>query len=327
MSEYPPVSIEGVRAARAVVAPHLPVPTPLLEHPLLSEAASCRVLLKHENHLPTGAFKVRGGVNLLHHFSRERTHGGIAAATRGNHGQSLAWAARLFGVQCTIVVPLGNNPEKNAAMRALGARLVEHGRDFDEARERTEEIARAESLRYVHSANEPHLVHGVGTWALEVLESKEKLDALFVPIGLGSGVSGAITVARALRPELPVIGVQAANAPAVYRSWKEGRTVTTASADTIADGLATRVPAEMTLRIIREGVSEIVTVGEDEIESAIRLVWRTAHSMPEGAGAAGVAAVMAGRERWRGKTVAVVLTGGNLDSATIRSVFSRGAGG
>lgn len=322
MTDFPPITLDGVRAARETISRHLQLPTPLLEHPLLIEAAGCRLLLKHENHLPTGAFKVRGGVNLVSRFAMERTHRGLVCATRGNHGQSIAFAARLFDVPCTIVVPLGNNPEKNAAMRAFGARLVEHGRDFDDARSKTEEIARDERLRYVHSANEPDLVHGVGTSTLEILELEPRVDAIVVPIGLGSGISGTITVARALRPGVEVIGVQAANAPAVYRSWKEGRVVTTDSADTIADGLATRMPADMTLRVIREGARDVVTVSEEAIMDAIRLVWRTTHNLLEGAGAAAVAAVMAHRERFRGKTVVAVASGANLDTATLKRVFA-----
>lgn len=322
MPDFPPLTLDGVRAAREVIARHLELPTPLLEHPLLVKEASCRLLLKHENHLPTGAFKVRGGVNLVSRFAEERTHRGLVCATRGNHGQSVAFAARLFAIPCTIVVPLGNNPEKNAAMRAYGATLVEHGRDFDEARVKSEEIARAENLRYVHSANEPDLVHGVGTYALEILEREKSIDAIVVPIGLGSGISGTITVARALRPGLEVIGVQAANAPAVCRSFKEGRVVKTDTADTIADGLATRMPADMTLRVIREGASDVVTVSEEAIAESIRLVWRTTHNLLEGAAAASVAAVLADRERFRGKTVVAVASGANLDTATLQRVFA-----
>jgi threonine dehydratase len=324
----PAVSLDHIRAAREVVYRHVQ-PTPLIEHPLLGEEVGARVFVKHENHLPTGAFKVRGGLNFMHHFAasgaQAHAHRGVITATRGNHGQSVALSARLYNVPATVVVPFGNNPEKNAAMRAFGARLIEHGRDFDEAREETARLAAAENLRYIHSADEPHLINGVGTYALEIIEAMqargERVDAVFVPIGLGSGVCGVITAFRALSPATKIYGVQAAGAPSLYLSWRAGRAVTTEEAHTFADGVATRVPAAMTLDIILKGVDEVLLVGEGEIVSALRLLWRTTHNLVEGAGAVATAAVWQRREQLHGLNVVSVLSGANLDTDTLRRVF------
>lgn len=323
------VSVANIRAAQPIIYQSLQ-PSPLLEHPLLSEAVGTRVLVKHENHLPTGAFKVRGGLNFMHHFAAARTQRGVITATRGNHGQSIALAAARYQVPATIVVPFGNNPEKNAAMRAFGARLIEAGRDFDEARETVAQLAAAEELRFIHSANEPWLINGVGSYAVEIIEAVaqqpqltqgQPVDAIFVPIGLGSGLCGVITAFRALSPQTKIYGVQATGAPSIYRSWQAGKITPTAAADTFADGVATRVPAELTFEIIRHGVDEIVLVSDDEIRAAIKLLWRTTHNLAEGAGAVATAAIYQLRERLRGQTVVNVLSGGNLDTATLQTVF------
>jgi threonine dehydratase len=319
------ISVEQIRAAREVVYGALK-PTPLIEYPLLEREIGARVFLKHENHQVTGAFKVRGGLNFMSHFARERSHDGLITATRGNHGQSVAMAAGVYSIPATIVVPFGNNPEKNEAMRAYGARLIEHGRDFDEARGETERLSKAENLRYIHSANEPHLINGVGTYALEIIEDISlrgaQADAIFVPIGLGSGVCGVITAFRALSPKTRIYGVQAEGAPSVYLSWKEGRIVETTDANTFADGVATRVPAALTFDIIRNGIDEIVLVSDSEIISAIRLLWRTTHNLVEGAGAAATAATVKLRDKLKGQNVVNVLTGGNLDSDSITKIFN-----
>ncbi|MGE0127839.1 MAG: threonine dehydratase [Blastocatellales bacterium] len=320
------ISIETIRAAREVVYRTLK-PTPLIEYPLLTQEIGARVFLKHENHQVTGAFKIRGGLNFMNHFARERTHDGVITATRGNHGQSVALAASIYSIPATIVVPFGNNPEKNEAMQAYGARLVEYGRDFDEAREEAERLSKAENLRYIHSANEPHLINGVGTYAVEIIETMrergEKADAVFVPIGLGSGICGVITAFRALSPETKIIGVQAEGAPSIYLSWKEGRIVETKDAHTFADGVATRVPAALTFNIIREGADEIVLVSDSEIIRAIRLLWRTTHNLVEGAGAVATAAIIKLREKLAGQNVVNVLTGANLDTASIPKIFNK----
>ena len=319
------ISLDHIRAAREIVYRTLS-PTPLMEHPLLCEETGLRLWLKHENHLPTGAFKIRGGLNFMHHFAASRTHRGVITATRGNHGQSVALAARSYGIPATVVVPFGNNPEKNAAMRAFGARLVEHGRDFDEAREEVERLSEAENLRYLHSANEPHLINGVGTYALEVIEAMqargEQVDAVFVPIGLGSGLCGVMTAFRALSPATKIYGVQAEGAPSIFLSWQAGRAVETKEAHTFADGVATRVPAALTLSIILGGVDEIVLVSDSEMKRAIRLLWRTTHNLVEGAGAAATAATIKLSDRLRGQNVVNVLTGANLDTASVCDIFA-----
>ncbi|MGH9937885.1 MAG: threonine dehydratase, partial [Blastocatellia bacterium] len=301
-------------------------PTPTAEYPLLNGEIGARVFLKHENHQATGAFKIRGGLNFMRYFAQTPTHDGVITATRGNHGQSVAMAAQIYSIPATIVVPFGNNPEKNAAMQAYGARLVEYGRDFDEARDEVERLSKAENLRYIHSANEPRLINGVGTYALEIIEALrergEKADAVFVPIGLGSGICGVITAFRDLSPETKIFGVQAEGAPSVYLSWKEGRIVETKEAHTFADGVATRVPAALTFDIIRKEVDEIVLVSDSEIIRAIRLLWRTTHNLVEGAGAVATAATIKLRERIEGLNVVNVLSGANLDTASIPKIFS-----
>ncbi len=319
------VSLENIRAARDIVYRTLK-PTPTMAYPLLDAELGARAWLKHENHLPTGAFKVRGGLNFMHHFAAAKTHNGVITATRGNHGQSVALAAQQHSIPATIVVPFGNNPEKNEAMKAYGARLVEYGRDFDEAREEVARLAEAENLRFIHSANEPHLINGVGTYAMEIIEALQErgqqADAVFVPIGMGSGLCGVITAFRALSPQTKIFGVQAEAAPSYYLSWKAGKVVNTETADTFADGVATRQPSDFTMEMILNGVDEIVLVNDDEIRDAIRLLWRTTHNLVEGAGAAATAATIKLREQLAGKTVVNVISGGNLDSATVAQIFS-----
>lgn len=323
------VSLDNIRAAREIVYRSLK-PTPLMDYPLLSAELGARVFLKHENHLPTGAFKVRGGLNFMHHFAGDRTHQGVITATRGNHGQSIALAASLYSIPSTVVVPFGNNPEKNAAMRAYGARLVEYGRDFDQAREEVARLSEGENLRYIHSANEPHLLNGVGTYALEIIESLQKTgeqaEAVFVPIGMGSGLCGVITAFRALSPKTKIYGVQAEAAPSHYLSWKAGKAISTETAETFADGIATRFTAELTLGIILNGVDEIVLVSDEEIKEAIRLLWRTTHNLVEGAGAAATAATLKLRACLQGQLVVNVISGGNLDTATIPEIFGAAVG-
>ena len=315
------ISLKEIMKARNVIYQYLK-PTPLIHYPPLSEIAGFQAYVKHENHNPTGAFKVRGGLNFIASLPQEEKERGVITATRGNHGQSIAMASRIFGIPCTILVPHGNNPEKNRAMRGFGADLVEYGRDFDEARQRAEEIREEKALRYIHVANESQLINGVGTYSLEIFEDLPDVDVIIVPIGGGSGACGAITVSQALNPKVRVIGVQAEKAPSVYLSWKEGRIIETERADTFADGLATRVPFETTFDIIRGGISEIITVSEEEIKSSIRLLLETTHNLAEGAGAAPLAAGIKIGDQLRGKKVVIVLSGGNIDVATLRWVLT-----
>ncbi|MGH7222019.1 MAG: threonine dehydratase [Gemmataceae bacterium] len=301
-----------VAVAAEVVHTYLK-PTPLYEWPALSRLLGCRYFLKHENHTPTTAFKVRGGIYLVSRLSDEQKRRGIIGCTTGNHGQSLAYACRLFGVRCVLVVPANNNPDKLAAMRALGAELIEHGRDYDEARIHCEAICRDEGLRYVHSANEPDLIAGVGTYALEIFDELPQPDVILVPVGLGSGICGTALVAAARHPATRVIGVQSELAPAVTLSWREGRPIETDTPRTFAEGMATRMPAEMTLEIMRRHVQDMVLVGDEELREAIRLLLRMTHNLAEGAGAASTAAAFRLREQLAGKAVVGVLSGGNLD--------------
>jgi threonine dehydratase len=301
-----------VVAAEPVVHAYLR-PTPLYEWPALSRLLGFRYLLKHENHTPTTAFKVRGGLNLVARLPEDQKRRGVIGCTTGNHGQSLAYACRRFGVRCVLVVPARNNPDKVEAMRALGAEILEHGADYDEARVHCEAVCRREGLRYVHSANEPDLIAGVGTYALEIFEELPDPDVLLVPVGLGSGICGTALVAAERRPQARVIGVQAEGAPAVTLSWRAGRPVETGTPQTFAEGMATRVPAEMTLEIMRRRVHDMVLVGEEALREAIVLLLRLTHNLAEGAGAAATAAAFRLRERLAGKTVVGVLSGGNLD--------------
>lgn len=301
-----------VLAAEPVVHRYVK-PTPLYEWPALSQLLGCHFYLKHENHTPTTAFKVRGGINVVARLSEEQKRRGIIGCTTGNHGQSLAFACRLFGVRCVLVVPANNNPDKTAAMRALGAELIEQGRDFDEAREHCEAIRHREGLRYIHSANEPDLIAGVGTYALEIFEDLPDPDVLLVPVGLGSGICGTALVASQRRPAAQLMGVQSELAPAVTLSWREGRPIETGTPQTFAEGMATRVPADMTLEIMRRHVHDMVLVSDAALREAIRILLRVTHNLAEGAGAAPLAAAMQMRDRFAGKKVVGVLSGGNLD--------------
>jgi threonine dehydratase len=293
--------------------------TPQYRWPLLEARAGTTVWVKHENHTPIGAFKVRGGLIHLERLAREKSapHG-IVSATRGNHGQSLAYAGRRFGVPVTIVVPVANSAGKNAAMRAFGARLIEHGADFDAARIEAMRLAEQEGLTFAPSFHRD-LVLGVSTWALELFEAAPDLDVLYVPIGLGSGICGAILARDLLGLKTEIVGVQSANAPAYALSFAAGHVVETDSADTKADGLATRVPDPAALAIIAKGAARIVTVTDDEIADAIRAYWTDTHNLAEGAGAAPLAALLQEQGRMAGRKVGVPLCGGNIDLALFKS--------
>ncbi|MDE3156337.1 MAG: threonine dehydratase [Acidobacteriota bacterium] len=297
-------------------------PSPLLRHPLLVEDLGCDVYVKHENHNPTGAFKIRGGLNLVGSLSDEERRRGIISASTGNHGQSMALASRLAGIRCTIVVPVGNNPEKNAAMRAYGAEVVEHGRDFDEARARVEQLQAERGLRYVHSANEPLLLAGVGTYALEIFEEVPDVDVVFVPIGGGSGACGCVMARTGLGSRAQVIGVQAERADAFTRSWRGPSRVVGERADTCAEGIATRTTFDLTFNMLKRELDGIVTLSEAELAEGVRLALRATHNLAEGAGSASLMAARQQREALRGKTVVCVMSGGNLDTATLKRILS-----
>ncbi len=317
------IAIADVLAAQRRIRPYLP-PTPFRPHPLLDEAVGhgIRVLVKHENHQPTCAFKVRNGLAVVTALPDDARRRGVVAATRGNHGLGLAYAGRLLGVPVTICVPRGNNPEKNDAMGALGATLVEDGRDYDEAVTVAERLVSERGLVMVHSTNDAHVIAGAGTMALEMLTEAPDVDALVMAVGGGSQAVGAIVVARALRPGLPIYGVQAARASAIHDSWHAGRALPGASADTFADGLATRGVYEATFPALREGLAGFVTCTEVELADAIRVALRATHNLVEGAGAAGLAGLRKLAPKLAGKRVGIVFSGGNIDEATLRRVLS-----
>ena len=312
-----PPTIEDLRAAQSNVYAAM-APSPLLKHPLLDERLGCDVWVKHENHNPTGAFKVRGGLHLIARLSGEDRRRGVISATTGNHGQSIAFAATRAGVPCTMVVPRGNNPSKNALMRAYGANLVEHGRDFDEAREYVEDLVAREGIRYVHSANEADLIAGVGTYALEIFQSLKDIDTVLVPVGGGSGACGLITVRDALGLKTRIIAVGAERADAVARSWRTGTRVVGDSADTLAEGVATRVTFDLTFGILQHGLADFVSLSEEELAGGIRMAFELTHNLAEGAGAASLAGAARLTESLRGQRVLCVMSGGNLDLARVR---------
>ena len=288
--------------------------------PLLREALGVETWVKHENHTPTGAFKVRGGLNYLVRLLEDGPRpAGLISATRGNHGQSIPFAAALHGLPVTIVVPRGNSPEKNAAMRALGAELVEHGDVFDEAREHATALARERGLHMVPPFHE-WLVAGVATYAKELFDAAGPLDAIYAPIGMGSGVCGLIAMRDMLGLKTDIIGVVAEGAPAYLHSWERGRPVTTPVA-TFADGMAVGVPHPQAVEIINEGAARIVAVSDEEIAEAMRLLHTATHNVAEGAGAAALAALMKERETMRGRRCAVILSGGNIDAEKYAAVL------
>jgi threonine dehydratase len=311
--------LADVLAARARIAPYLR-PTPLYGYPALDALTGTRLRVKHENHQPVGAFKVRGGVNLVSQLTAGERQRGVASASTGNHGQSIAYAANLFGVRATIFVPEGANPVKVESMRALGAEIVFHGRDFDDAREHCEKVSAAEGYRYVHSGNEPLLIAGVGTYAVEILEDWPEAEVIVVPVGGGSGAAGTAIVARAVRPSIEVIGVQSAAAPAAFRSWQAGMLVTAANS-TLAEGLATRTAFDLPQRIMRELLSDFVLVTDDAITQAARTMIEKTRNLVEPAGAAALAAVLADPARFADRNVVIVCSGGNISPAQLTALW------
>lgn len=304
-----------ILAARRRIAPYIK-PTPLYYYPLLSDLVGARVHVKHENYNPTGAFKVRGGINLVASLSAEEKARGVVTASTGNHGQSVAYAGWLFGVRVVIGVPENSNPSKMAAMKSWGAEILIHGRDFDEARVRAEQFAVEQRMRYIHPANEPLLIAGVATAALEALEALPEAEFLFCAVGGGSSCSGAVLVAKALNPSLQVIGVQAAGASSAYESWRQKKLVTTGRSDTFAEGVQTRVAFEMTQNILWENLRRFVLVEEEEIRQAMIHYLEKARTLAEGAGAAPLAAALKCPDEIRGKNVILYLSGGNESRAT-----------
>ncbi len=318
-----PVTFADVLATRERLAPYLKV-TALRHYPLLDAefGGGTSFLVKHENHQPTGSFKVRNGLSFVTALTADERQQGVVAASTGNHGQAVAYASAMLGVNATICVPLGNNPEKNAAIRSWGARLHEEGRDYDEALEAMFRVARAEGRVIAHGTNSPHVVTGAATISLEMLEQSGGLDAIVVAVGGGSQSVGALTVARELMPSLPVYAAQAAGASAIHDSWCAKRPMKTERANTFAEGVATRQPYSLTYATLCEGLAGFVTVTDAELAAAIRMILKLTHNLVEGAGAVGVAAALKLRDRLRSKRVGVIFSGGNIDTAILRRILN-----
>ena len=306
--------------ARRVVSKYVQR-TPLLRSPALSKRLGFEAYIKCENLQPTGAFKVRGGVYLVSRLSQEERFRGVITATSGNHGQSIAYAASLFGAKAIIGMPKGSNPNKVQAIKDFGASVKFHGSDFDEARLWVEQEAKRKGYKYVHSANEPLLIAGVGTLCVEIMEDLPDVEVILVPIGCGSVAAAACIVAKSINPEVNVIGVQAEKAPSVYLSWKNKKLTETKSAETFAEGIATRFPFRLTFGIINRLIDDIVLVSDDQMKKAVLTLLETTHQLAEGAGAASTAAAFKIREKLQGKKVALILTGGNLTLETLKDIL------
>ena len=324
MSPPWPITFRDVLDARDRLAPYLR-PTPLRGYPLLDElfGGGTTLLIKHENHQPTCSFKVRNGLSFVTGLSPEERARGVVAASTGNHGQGVAYAASLHGVRATICVPVGNNPDKNAAMRGWRARVIEAGRDYDESVDAMMRIAHEQDMVVAHSTNDTRVVAGAATMSLEMLEQAGRLDAIVVAVGGGSQSVGALTVARELAPNLKVYGAQTAGAPAIHDSWHAGSPMTTERANTFAEGVATRQPYALTFATLREGLAGFVTVTDTELAEAVRVILQKTHNLVEGAGALGFAAALTLREQLRGMRVGVVFSGANLDTQVLRRILNR----
>ena len=317
MTEFP--TLQDIYAARKHVYRYLS-PTPLHHYATLSALIGAEVYIKHENHQPVGAFKVRGGLNMAAHLTSEQKKGGLYTASTGNHGQSIAFAARAYGIQATIAVPEGANPGKVAAMRGLGAEVVFHGDDFDTAREWIMGIAKQKGGLFVGPTDEL-LIHGVGTYALEILEELPDVETIIVPVGAGSGACGTSIVAKSINPKIEVIGAQSAQAPAMKLSWESGNLIS-GEMKTFAEGVATRVPFENTQRIMRKYLDDFILVDDEDIKKAVVMLLEHTHNLAEGAGAIPLAAALQMKDRLAGKKVALIMSGGNLAVEKLSSILS-----
>jgi threonine dehydratase len=315
-----PITLDDVLAAKRRIAPYLQ-PTPLRRYaPLEVAVGGARVFVKHENHQPTNAFKIRNGLSAMTALGAAERARGVVAASRGNHGLGLAYAGQVLSVPVTVCVPVGNNPEKNEAMRGYGATVIEEGGDYDDAVAVADRLTAERGLTLIHSTNHLGVLAGAGTLALEILEECSDLDALVLALGGGSQTVGAITVARARYPGTRIYAVQAAGAAAVHDSWHAGRIIEGATADTFADGVATRSVSPLIFETLRSGLAGFETVTDAEIAEALRLLLRTTHNLVEGAGAAGLAGVLKLRREFAGQQVGIVLTGGNIDAQTLKAI-------
>jgi threonine dehydratase len=313
-------TFSDVLLARRQISPYLRR-TPLHSYPAMNELIGTQVYVKHENYQPIGAFKVRGGVNLISLLSPDERDRGVIAASTGNHGQSVAYGARLFGVKARIVVPEGANPGKVAAMQGMGAEVIFHGAVYDDAMQHCAALAREHGYRYIHSGDEPLLITGVATGALEMLEDEPGLEVIIVPIGGGSGAAGACIVTQTLNPSIRVIGVQSEASPAAYESWRQGRLVERPNR-TMAEGLATGQAFELPQMIMRQMLHEFMLISEEEIMQAMVWMIERAHTLAEGAGAASLAAAYRLRDELKGKKVGIVCSGGNASIEQLKRVLT-----
>ena len=312
-------SFQDILQARITIAPYLK-PTPIYHYPNLSEAIGTEVWVKHENHLPIRAFKVRGGINFMANFQNQASNTGVITASTGNHGQSVAYAARLFNVRAVVAMPNGANEAKVKATQNLGAEVRFVGNDFDDCRQHIEKVAEKEGLHYLSSGNDPLIIAGVGTYTLEILEDLPDVDVIIVPIGGGSGAAGACIAAKATNPLVEIIGVQAAAAPAAYLSWKEQKPVE-AQMETFAEGLATRTTFDVPQKILQDHLDDFVLVSEQELMDAVVLGIEKTHNLVEASGAASLAAACKLTERLQGKRVAIIMSGGNITLEQLRQII------
>jgi threonine dehydratase len=316
--EWP--QFDDILKARDLLSALLPS-TPLYSYPQLNQLLDANIFIKHENYLPTGAFKVRGGINLISHLSVDEQKRGVVTASTGNHAQSIAYASNLFGIPVTIVMPEKSNPSKVNAVENLGADIIFFGEIFDESREYAENIAAEKGARFIHPANEPHLIAGVATYALEIFEDLPDLDVIIVPVGGGSGASGCCLVTEEKNPNVEIFAVQAEKAPAACKSWKTG-TIVQDKMETVAEGLATKIGYELTQEILRKHLSDFILVSEDEMVQAILLILEYVRNLAEDAGAAPLAAALKIKDRIARKKVALVLTGGNISMPRLKQILT-----
>ncbi len=317
-------TFEDVLAAEKRIRPYLK-PTPLISYPTINELLGTEVHIKHENCQPVGAFKVRGGVNLVSQLSKEERARGVIVASTGNHGQSAAYASRVFGVRAIVVMPEKSNPSKVAALKAMGAEIVYHGSTYDEARIHCEELSRKQGYRYIHSGDEPDLIAGVATETLEMLQEEPGIEVIIVPVGGGSGAAGTCIAAKSIKPEVKVIAVQSEASPAAHDSWKQGVMVERPNRTNV-EGLSTGTAFELPQRILREHLDDFILVSEKEIMRAVVWMLQLAHTLAEGAGAAPLAAAYKIREQLTGRKVGLICSGGNLSLENLRKVLDSVSG-
>ncbi|MFO7570751.1 MAG: threonine/serine dehydratase [Smithellaceae bacterium] len=306
--------------ARTVISKYLNR-TNLIHYSELSRLLGCEAFVKHENHNPTGSFKIRGALNFFHSLSGEALETGILVATRGNHGLAMAWAGQWFHVPCTVIVPEDNNPEINRTIESYGAQVIVHGEDFYDAQSYCEELVDSAGYYYVQQGNEPEILNGLATMGLEILEDLPQADTIICPIGGGAGCASILRTARAIRPDIEIIGVEPQNAPSFYNSWKKGEIVTLDDAHTIADGLAARSVFHLPYVILRDSINDVVLLTEDEIVEGIRLALTTTHNLAEAAGAVSLMGAFKIKDRLAGKKVVMVMSGGNLNMDNLKTAF------